>query len=202
MSTIIAARFRQPEQLQAARLTLGERGFNANEYADYYVNPPGQHGMNPLGGDTYSDKGAEDAGKGAATGAVVGGTVGGAAGIAAGAATGAVAGPVGALLGAAVGAYTGSLAGAMSRTKDAKPGERSAEHPVERPGGLMLAVCADRPGTEAQAIAVFEQCGALDIERCDGIWADGQWTDFDPARCGQIIKAGPRPGEPGGAGQA
>lgn len=202
MATIIAARFEQPEQLEAARLTLAERGFAPDEYAEYYVNPPGQHAITPIGGDVHSDEGAQDAGKGAVAGAAVGGTVGAAAGAAIGAASGAVAGPVGALAGAAVGAYTGSLVGALSKTHQADPRQASPEHPMERPGGSMLAVCADRAGREAEAIAIFEQCGASDIERNQGTWSGGRWTDFDPRRPGEVIKAGPAPGEPGGTGQA
>lgn len=172
MSTIVAGHFDHIEQAQQALQELARRDFDAADYACYYLNPPGQHALFPLGGDAAADEGARDAAKGAAAGAALGG--------AAGLAAGSLGGPVGALAGAGVGAYVGSLAGAVASTHSPREGAADAEHPAERPGGPMVAVCADRPGAEAAAITILGASGAREIERAQGAWRDGGWADYDP----------------------
>ncbi len=192
MSTIVAAHFEQPEQLDRAVQELKAQGFSEQEYAVYYLNPPGQHGLTPIGGDVHSDEGAEEAGKGAVTGATLGGAVGLAVGGAVGMAAGGIALPVGLLAGAGVGAYTGSLVGALGKTHEPNPEEASREHPIEPPAGPMLAVCVDRAATETLAIMILNQAGAREIERSEGRWVDGEWLDFDPRRPAETIKADTR----------
>jgi len=70
MSTIIAGHFDQ------AVRGLAAQGFAESEYVVYFLNPPGQHDLTPIGGDAHSDEGAREAGKGAVAGATVGGAVG------------------------------------------------------------------------------------------------------------------------------
>jgi len=56
MSTIVAAHFDQPEQVDQALQTLAAHGFAESEYVVYFLNPPGQHGLSPIGGDVYSEQ--------------------------------------------------------------------------------------------------------------------------------------------------
>lgn len=62
-------------------------------------------------------------------------------------------------------------------------------------GGPMVAVCVDRPGTEAAAILILSRCGAWEIERAEGEWRDGGWRDYDPDQPRDILKE--IPGAPG-----
>jgi len=87
MSSIIVGHFEQAEQLEQARAAIAARDFATDEYSSYYLNPPGQHGLRRFGGDSASDEGASEAGKGAATTALIGG--------AAGLALGSIGGPIG-----------------------------------------------------------------------------------------------------------
>lgn len=172
MSRIVAGRFDQADQMQRALNALAQHGFREDEYASYYVSPPGQHHLHPVGGDVHHSEGTRESGQGAAYGAVVGGATG--------LAIGSFAGPLGAFAGAGVGAYIGSLYGAMSKARQGNKADATPEQPVERAAGAMVAVHADRPGAEEEAIAILDSSGAREIERSEGEWRDGGWRDFDP----------------------
>lgn len=172
MATIIVGYFKEISALKAARRRLEKKGLTESDFANYFLNPPGAHGLYELGGDAYSDEGAADAGPSAAAGAAVGGT--------AGAAVGAVGGPVGALVGAGAGAYIGSLMGALKNLDDPDPEKASVEQPAEPPAGPVLAVRLDNPSQDTEYITIFEEEGAIRVDRTSGHWKNGQWTDFDP----------------------
>lgn len=63
-------------------------------------------------------------------------------------------------------------------------------------GGPMVAVCVDRPGSEAAAILILSRCGAWQIERAPGVWRDGGWADYDPAGPREVLKEIPGPENP------
>jgi hypothetical protein len=172
MSRIVAGRFDQADQMQSALNALAQRGFSEDEYASYYVSPPGQHHLHAVGGDAHHSEGTRESGRGAAYGAVFGGATG--------LAIGSFAGPLGAFAGAGVGAYIGSLYGAMSKARQSNKADATPEQPAERAAGAMVAVRADRPGAEEEAVAILDGSGAREIERTDGEWRDGGWRDFDP----------------------
>ncbi|CAL94406.1 hypothetical protein [Azoarcus olearius] len=172
MATIIAGHFDHVEHLNEAIRLLEGQGFGPGDYASFYLNPPGQHGLYMLGGDAAADQGSDGAGKGAAAGAAIGGGVG--------MVVGAIGGPIGALAGSGVGAYLGALAGALSQTTDPEPAAATKDVPAEPPGGPMLAIHVDQPGQEATAIAILGHSMARQIDRANGTWTDGTWTDFDP----------------------
>lgn len=186
MSRIIAGHFDDVENVEAAIQDLVSRGFRRGEYASYYLNPPGQHGLSPIGGDAASDEGAREAGKGAATGAAIGG--------AAGLAIGSIGGPPGALAGAGVGAYVGSLAGALRKTREPHAEAASPQHPAEPFAGPMVAVCVDRSGAEAAAVEALDGHGAREIHRAEGEWRDGEWVDYDPRVPAETVKKAAPPG--------
>lgn len=169
MSTIIAGLFETIDQAENAVDSLHRHGFAAGDICHFANNPPGQHDRFPIGGDENSDPGARHAHSGAAAGAGVG--------AGAGAAVGAVVGgPPGAAVGAGVGAYVGSLMGALGNL-DGKGSER---HPVRRPAGVMVAARVDDPMREQVAIGVLRAEGCAHVEKADGTWRAGKWTDFNP----------------------
>jgi hypothetical protein len=156
MAKLIVGRFDNVDDLKHVLEALRNAGFEKREYGSFYVTPPGQHALHPLGGDAHSDEGAKDAGKGAVAGAAVGGAAGLAVGAVAAAAI-PIAGIAAAVAATGIGAYIGSLAGTLSKTDDGDQTEATPEQPVERPGGPRVAVCVERPGARARAIEILEE---------------------------------------------
>ncbi len=178
MANIIAARFDTAERADGAIQSLENAGCPRAFIETFYVSPAGQHATTSIGGDSYSDAGAKNAGAGGVTGAVAGGTAGLALGAALAIAV-PVVGPIAALAGAGIGAYTGSLAGAMSQTTDGQDQAPSEEHPVPHTGGPMVAVHV-APSREAEVVRILRDAGGHDLERANGDFRDGKWIDFDP----------------------
>ena len=179
MARIICGIFDRSLDADEALEELKREGFQRSEVDAFYVSPPGQHAMTPVGGDSpHASEGSRTAGIGAGLGAAIGALVGGGAGwIAASAADiGLVLIP----LGAGLGAYIGSFAGSMTRVRGGKRASASVEHPVEPRGGRMIAVNVERAGTEKRAIDVLKRHAARDVRRAEGEWANGSWRDFDP----------------------
>ncbi len=172
MSRIIAGHFRHIEQLQEVVALLRERGFSADDYATYYLNPPGGHGLYRVGFDVENNENAPGAGVGAATGAAAGG--------AAGLAIGIVGGPLGALAGGGIGAYIGSLMGALGQMEQLEAEDASVNHPAEPPSGPMIAINAADEKAEQDAISIVTRCSPLQVDRARGDWRHGEWVDFDP----------------------
>ena len=176
MSRIVAGRFDATVDADAAVEVLRREGFSPQEIDSFYVAPPGQNDMTPLGGDApHASAGSRYAG----TGAVLGAIAGGLAGMLIAYLVARDYGAVVILFGAGLGAYVGSFLGTVGKVRGGRPGEASIEHPVEPKGGRMLAVCVDRPGTDARAVKVLRELGARDLGRAEGEWRDG-WKDFDP----------------------
>lgn len=177
MSRIICGMFDQTVDADAALDAFKHEGFQRAEVDAFYVSPPGQHAMTPVGGDApHSSEGSKSAGVGAGIGAAIGAVIGAAAGWLVSGELGLVIIP----LGAGLGAYIGSFAGSMARVRGGQRSSASVEHPVEPRGGRMIAVCVDRAGTERRAIDILKSHGARDVRRAEGEWANGSWRDFDP----------------------
>jgi len=179
MSRIICGMFDGTLDADAALEELKREGFQRSEVDAFYVSPPGQHDLTPVGGDSpHSSEGSRTAGIGAGVGAAIGAVVGGAAGwvISSAGDFGIVVIP----LGAGLGAYVGSFAGSMARVRGGKRSSASVEHPVEPRGGRMIAINVERSGTERRAIEILKRHGARDVRRAEGQWANGSWRDFDP----------------------
>lgn len=176
MSKIIAGRFDRTLDADATLEALKREGFSRSEVDAFYVSPPGQHAMTPVGGDApHASEGSRHGGIGAGIGAVIGLLVGLIAGFVGAIDLGAPTIPLAALLGALVGAFAGALAtfhGGARRYA-------STDHPVEPHGGRMVAVCVDRPGSERAALDILRRHNARDVGRAEGQWRDG-WRDFDP----------------------
>lgn len=182
MTTIITGSFQQQDDAQQAWSDLLRAGFGAGQMTQFFVNPPGQHDLYPIGGDEDESPGTENAAAGAASGAAVGGVVG----VAVGLATLPALGPGAAVAGAGVGAYAGSLYGALGNT-DSKnnPETQNAREELQRSeplrqSGVLVAVSASASEPQDTAIRILRARGATDIERTEGTIVAGEWTDFNP----------------------
>jgi hypothetical protein len=173
MSRIVAGRFDRSIDADAALAALKREGFARSEVDAFYVSPPGQNAMTPLGGDApHSSEGSRRAGYGAAVGAAIG--------IAAGLIIGSLIGAHAVALACGLGALVGAFAGAMATVRAGRRSQASVEHPVESRGGRMIAICVDRQGTEPVAVNILRSFNARDVGRAEGVWRDGSWRDFDP----------------------
>lgn len=196
MTPIIAGRFEQQAQAEQAVDALRRKGFTEDGISVFYVNPPGQHGTFPIGGDRQVSPGATHAHGGALEGAASGTAIG----LGVGLAAGPLVGPAAAIVGASAGAYAGSLAGALGNTEEA-PARNEVEPQAEsispqpvaemvkptRAAGMMVAVRASDFAWRVAAANALRAAGARDIERADGTWQDGQWVDFDPLQAPLLV---------------
>ncbi|HUP28619.1 MAG TPA: hypothetical protein VM122_00495 [Usitatibacter sp.] len=180
MTTIIAGGFDVYSKTQAAIARLREAGIVAENLCEFRVNPPGEHDRTPIGGDRDESPGAKHAEKGATTGAAIGAAVG----VAVGVVATPLLGPAGIAAGAGVGGYTGSLVGGLGEVS----GESQPDHEDVRPAEAMVAVNVDAGSVSAdEVIRIFEECGAHQVERAEGMWANGEWADFDPVAPPRLI---------------
>lgn len=182
MTTIIAAHVQQQEEAQQVVSDLIRAGFVAAHTATFFVNPPGQHDLYPIGGDEDASPGTEDSGRGSVAGAAVGG----AAGVAVGLITMPLLGPAAAVAATGVGGYVGSLYGALGTTDDKKNPETQSEREEDRQrkpprtSGMLVAVSAPSPAEQESAIRIFRARAVTDIERAEGTITEGNWIDFNP----------------------
>jgi hypothetical protein len=171
-SRIIAGHLTTQDEAGHARAALMDAGFRIEDITTFFNNPPGMHDELPAGGDEPADPQARGVAKGTATGAAIGAGVGFLAGLTAGPAAPVVAG---------VGAYVGALAGTASATEDEPPGT------ARRPAGMMVAVNVRDGEREAEAVRVLRACGVDNLERAEGLWEAGEWTDFSPVTIPHLI---------------
>ncbi len=190
MNAIIAGRFDEQARAAQAITALEAAGFNREQIATFFVNPPGQHDLHGTVRDPDASAGAHHAGAGAAAGAAAGSGVGTVVGLA----TIPVLGPGGPLVGAAIGAYVGSLAGGLKQTGDPDPGtgksadsKRSRDEAPPRKSGMIVAVSATSSSEEANAVTILRAQGAADIERAQGSITQSHWNDFDPLRAPTLV---------------
>ena len=72
MTTIVAGRFEMREPAEKAVRALVGRGFHHADTTEFFVNPAGQHGSLPTGGDQFADAASSKAHVGAGVGAAAG----------------------------------------------------------------------------------------------------------------------------------
>ena len=177
MSLIVAARFDTFPSAENAARRLFADGIAEEDVSIFFVNPAGQHGTYPLGGDEASDSGA----RGAHVGAALGAGLIGVAGAALGALIWAYAGvsPLALIITVGVGAYIGSLGGALLATKSAGLPRARGQSTGIRKAGVLASVHVTREN-EALVARLLKDCGGMDVEKAAGRWRDGNWIDFDP----------------------
>ena len=185
MATIIAARVETQQRADELITQLKSHGVAADDMQAFYVNPPGQHGTYPIGGDVAVDTGTEESNIGQASGVAAGAAAGLAAGAVAGAAIPPLA-PIIAVALAGVGAHVGGMAGALASTRTSHEERQETETSTPdadainmRRGGMTLAVRVDA-ANEKIVIDLLSAAAVEDMERAQGEWQDGQWVDFDP----------------------
>jgi hypothetical protein len=183
MPNIIAARFETQAEADAALKAVSAAGIRAQDATCFYVNPPGQHAIYPIGGDAHHDEGTKHSGTAAAAAAAIGSVTG----LAIGTATGAALGEpgftaAGAIAGAGIGGYVGSLAGGLTGSRAGRPGHATTEEPVGHRSGVMVAVHIDGSVPIDEVVRVLHAQGALEVESAQGDWRKGTWVDFDPRR--------------------
>jgi hypothetical protein len=183
MPNIIAGRFKTQAEADSALAAAKAAGVQPEDVTTFYVNPPGQHAIYPVGGDSHHDEGTKHAGASATAAAAIGSV----AGLALGTATGAAFGEpgfmaAGAIAGAGVGGYVGSLAGGLTGSRGGKPGQATVEEPVAHLAGVVVAVHVGGGVPIDEVVRALRNSGALEVEQTQGEWRDGTWADFDPRR--------------------
>lgn len=189
---VVSGRVGTWDEAERVRRALLDDGFAADQIEVFYTGPAGRHAVTGIGGDAHADAGSTRIG----AGAFAGGAAGAAAGLAVGAviAGAPVAGPV-LLTAAALGAFGGSLIGGVAASEDGSTKPDTAEHPVAKPGGVVIAVRTDRIADgERLALRRLEDGGAIALERATARWLDGCWVDWDPVAPREQLS--PRPGTP------
>jgi len=177
MTDIVAGRFEQQGDAEAAVQRLLRHGFRREDVSSFFVNPPGQHAKFAVGGDRNVSPGARGAGLAALGGAVLGGVLGFVFGMAASHVFGLVA----TITGMVAGAYLGMLAGALARLQDRPTGTRRERRtPQVRHAGVMVAAHTPTPISRDEAMRTLKSSGAVEVEEAKGEWHDGRWADFDP----------------------
>jgi hypothetical protein len=180
MSTIVAGGFPALADAENAVRRLQDSGVHIDNICTFRVNPAGEHHRIATGGDHATSPGSHHAHSGAAKGAAIGAAVG----LAAGAAATPFLGPAGVAAGVGVGAYAGSLVGSLKEIEH----EPSPDHGDVRPAENMVAVnLASSGASEDSLVRIFEECGAMIVERAEGTWSDDAWADFDPATRPNVI---------------
>ena len=180
MATIIAGRFEDFENAGRAMEALIQRNFNPDDVNTFYVGPPGQHDLYPVGGDHDTDAKATEAHSDGLKGAAIGAGIGLAA---------VAAGPAGAVVAVAagMGAYAGGLVGALHGMEETSVSDNPRN--AVRLSGVMVAVKLPAETDEDAAVRVLELYGAKNIEKSIGEWRDGEWIDFDPSAPPHLLVA-------------
>lgn len=191
-ATAVSGRVGTWKEAAVLQTRLIDAGIADSDIEVFYTGPAGRHAITAIGGDSQADAGSMHRG----TGAVAGGAVGAAIGLAVGAtvAGAPVAVPV-LLTAAAVGAFGGALMGGVAATDETTRADDTAEHPVGKPAGVVVAVRIDhRYEDEAVALRLLNDGGAIELERSPARWHEGRWVDWNPVAAREQIS--PEPGTP------
>ncbi len=187
---IVAAIVDAQDHAECLRAALREAGIAESDIDVFFVNPVGQHGQHPVGGDEGTDLEAQRMPGGAVTGAAVGAAAGAAVGAVASIAVPPLA-PAIMLAATGVGAYTGAMAGGVT-----SGGEETPEHLQPQPGhrrsGMMVATRVTDVADMARLGDILRANGADHVEQSRGTWRDGHWIDFDPVSLPQMQDSGRR----------
>lgn len=154
MATIIAGRLQLQHQAEEAIEELIQAGFAPDKITSFYVNPPGQHAMYPIGGDRYQSPAKEEPGKNAKFRETI---------------TEVAEAMIG--------------ADKHKAHEKADSGHVTDEHAHAlrlRTAGMLVAVEIINHSHQEQAVALLTQLGAKNIEKAEGEIIDGEWADFDP----------------------
>jgi hypothetical protein len=151
MATIIAGRLQLQAQAEQAIQELIQAGFVPEKTTSFYVNPPGQHAVYPIGGDRFHSPGIEEMDKSIGFG------------------TGVTA-ITEAVIGADVKPHDVS--------EHANPD--TAHSVLLRGAGMLIAVELNDQIPLEKVVDLLKRIGASHIEKAEGEIVNGEWLDFDP----------------------
>lgn len=180
VSSIIAGRFQTFAEAKGAAKALFNANVKRHDLSVFYVDPPGQHDVTPIGGDYINaDPGARKSTKEAVQQASASG-----AGLTVGIVEVAlpIVGTALAVVDAVVGAYNRSLAVGLRGA-----GDREHPTPPPRQAGVLAAACVEDDERTQRAVEILSAEGAKDVEIADGTSRDGEWKDFDPVATPRLI---------------
>lgn len=189
MSLIVAARFTTQPAAEAAARRLFERGFVAEDVSLFFVNPRGQHARHASEHLSPAAVPPPDAHLHASRHTMIGAVAGAICGVA----LFALVTPslVIALCAAGVGAYLGAMIGRSVHLRDfsrqhLRTLRQDAVHHETRASGMLVAVHVT-PDTQRDAALALADAGGQDVERANGRWQLGRWSDFDPTRAPTLV---------------
>jgi hypothetical protein len=188
---VVSGRVGTWDKAELLRLVQLDEGFAPSDVEVFHTGPAGRHAVMAMGGDSHADAGSTHIATGASAGAAAGAAIGLAVGAAVAMAP--VVGPV-LLTAAAVGAFGGALAGGLSASEDGSTKPDTAEHPVGKPGGVVVAVRIDGlVDGESTALRRMHDGGAITLERATARWRDSSWIDWNPTTPREQIAREPGP---------
>ena len=157
MATIIAANLQLQRQAEDAVEQLISAGFAPEKVTSFYVNPPGQHALYPIGGDHYQSPAdtAEKTGKSAILETAI------------------------AEVAEAIIGVTHGNDSSMTQNHTTDSANNTDTKPLYRAGMVVAVEVAGQPDQD-KAVALLTQLGARNIEKVEGEIVDGEWLDFDP----------------------
>lgn len=191
MTHIIAGGLQQQKQVEDVMNELKRVGFRESEITSFYLNPPGQHDLLPIGGDRIESPGTNETAEGNAMATTGAGAVGAIVGLVGVPAFGLVA-PA---LGAAVGSYVGSLVGGVAQMEERDETNNDGTNNIQkepyeqRNSGMIVGVNVIDDNEEQIAIKVLRAFGAKHIEKSQTKIVNGNWINFDPIGKPVLIEA-------------
>lgn len=156
MATIIATSLQLQSQAEDAAEQLINTGFAPEKVTSFYVNPPGQHALYPIGGDHYQSP-PETAGKATSFETVF---------------TEVAEAVIGAM-------HDKNSPDDADKTRNEGTASHADSMPFHR-AGMMVAVEVASQADQGKAVTLLTQLGAINIEKAEGEIVDGEWLDFDP----------------------
>jgi len=154
MATIIAASLQLQNQAEEAVKQLVLAGFAPDKVTSFFVNPPGQHALYPIGGDEFSDA-TEESGKNTAFVEITETLIG-------------------------VMHHKKPSEHADSAEKSENVSASPAHTQRLRRAGMLVAVELADQTLQDKVVTLLSQLGATNIEKAEGEIINGEWHNFDP----------------------
>lgn len=153
MATIIAGRLQLQHEAEETIEKLIQAGFAPEKTTSFYLNPPGQHAVYPIGGDRYQSPNTEE---------LTGSTT------------------FSEALTEVTEAVIGANQHKPPEKADSGTDSDNAHQFRLRRAGMLVAVELNNPSDREQAVALLTQFGAENIEQAEGKIIENEWVDFDP----------------------
>lgn len=159
MAIIIAASLQLQTQAEDAVGKLILAGFAPEKVTSFFINPPGQHALYPIGGDRYQSPGMVAKPESAFVDIAEA--------------------VVGVMHDKKHSGFSDGASQSGNASTDGGVTSHASLAPPHRAGMLVAAEVADKTDQD-KAITLLTQFGAHNIEKAEGEIVDGEWRDFDP----------------------